>query len=87
MIILDGKQISKDIQEEIAIEVNQFIAFGGKKPHLAAILIGSDGASKTYIGAKVNACEKVGFESTLVRFDNNISEECLLTEIEKINEN
>ena len=66
MTILDGKKISNDIKEEIAIEVEQLIASGGKKPHLAAILVGNDGASETYINAKVKACEKVGFESTLV---------------------
>ena len=87
MIILDGKETSKDIQEEIALEVTQFIASGGKKPHLAAILVGNDGASETYIGAKVNACKKVGFESTLLRFVNDVTEEELLSAIEKINNN
>jgi methylenetetrahydrofolate dehydrogenase (NADP+)/methenyltetrahydrofolate cyclohydrolase len=87
MIILDGKKTSKDIQEEIALEVTQFIASGGKKPHLAAILVGNDGASETYIGAKVNACKKVGFESTLLRFVNDVTEEELLSAIEKINNN
>ena len=87
MIILDGKETSKDIQEEIALEVTQFIASGGKKPHLAAILVGNDGASETYIAAKVKACEKVGFESTLLRFVNDVTEEELLSAIEKINNN
>jgi methylenetetrahydrofolate dehydrogenase (NADP+)/methenyltetrahydrofolate cyclohydrolase len=87
MIILDGKETSKDIQEEIALEVTQFIASGGKKPHLAAILVGNDGASETYISAKVNACKKVGFESTLLRFVNDVTEEELLLAIEKINNN
>jgi len=87
MIILDGKETSKDIQEEIALEVTQFIASGGKKPHLAAILVGNDGASETYIGAKVNACKKVGFESTLLRFVDDVTEEELLLAIEKINNN
>ena len=75
MTILDGKKISNDIKEEIAIEVEQLIASGGKKPHLAAILVGNDGASETYINAKVKACEKVGFESTLVRLEDTILED------------
>ena len=87
MTILDGKKISNDIKEEIAIEVAQLIASGGKKPHLAAILVGNDGASETYIDAKVKACEKVGFESTLVRLDDTILEDELLAEVEKINKN
>ena len=87
MIILDGKKISNDIQEEIAIEVSKLLESGTKKPHLAAILIGSNGASETYINAKVKACEKVGFDSTLVRFHNNVTQERLFTEIEKINNN
>ena len=64
MIILDGKKTSNDIKEEIAVEVAQLLANGGKKPHLAAILVGNDGASETYVNAKVKACEKVGFNST-----------------------
>ena len=87
MIILDGKETSKKIQEEIAFEITQFISNGGKKPHLAAILVGSDGASETYVNAKVKACEGVGFDSTLLRFVNNVTEEELLLAIEKINKN
>ena len=87
MIILDGKKISNDIKEEIAVEVSQLIASGGKKPHLAAILVGNDGASETYVSAKVKACEKVGFNSTLVRLEDTVSEEELLVEVEKINQN
>ena len=87
MTILDGKKISNDIKEEIAIEVEQLTASGGKKPHLAAILVGNDGASETYINAKVKACEKVGFESTLVRLEDTILEDELLAEVEKINQN
>ena len=63
MILLDGKKIAKDIKDEIAIEVTQLKASGGKTPHLAAILVGDDGASETYINAKVKACKKVGFNS------------------------
>jgi len=87
MIILDGKKTSKDIQEELAFEVTQLLAFGGKKPHLAAILVGNEGASETYVNAKVKACEKVGFESTLVRLKSDITEKELLADIERINDN
>ena len=87
MTILDGKKTSNDIKEEIAVEVSQLISSGGKKPHLAAILVGNDGASETYVNAKVKACEKVGFDSTLVRLNDTISEEELLAEVEKINQN
>jgi len=87
MQILDGKKTANDIKEEIAIEVATLVAEGGKKPHLAAILVGFDGASETYINAKVKACKKVGFDSTLVRFDSDVSEEELFAEIKKINNN
>jgi methylenetetrahydrofolate dehydrogenase (NADP+)/methenyltetrahydrofolate cyclohydrolase len=87
MILLDGKKTANDIKEEIAVEVASLISAGGKKPHLAAILVGSDGASETYVNAKVKACNKVGFQSTLVRFTNDVTEEELLAEVEKINNN
>ena len=87
MILLDGKKAANDIAKEIAIEVSFLLSNGGKKPHLAAILVGGDGASETYVNAKVKACEKVGFESTLIRLDNTVSESHLLAEIEKINSN
>ena len=87
MILLDGKKTSNDIKEEIAIEVANLTSEGGKKPHLAAILVGNDGASETYVNAKVKACNKAGFDSTLVRFNNDVSKDELLTEIEKINNN
>lgn len=85
MILLDGKKIAKDLKDEIAVEVTQLKASGGKTPHLAAILVGADGASETYINAKVKACEKVGFKSTLIRLKNNVSEHQLLKEIESVN--
>ena len=87
MIILDGKKTSNDLKEEIAVEVKSIISSGGKRPHLSAILVGNDGASETYVNAKVKACEKVGFESTLVRLPDNVSEEVLLSEVDKINNN
>ena len=87
MILLDGKQTANDIKEEIAIEVSSLIDNGGKKPHLAAILVGTDGASETYVNAKVKACHKVGFESTLIRLDNEVLESELLFTIDQINNN
>ena len=87
MIILDGKKTSNDINEEIAAEVKSIVSSGGKIPHLSAILVGSDGASETYVNAKVKACKKVGFKSTLVRLPEDVSEEELLDEVNKINNN
>ena len=87
MILLDGKKTANDIKEEISIEVAALVSSGIKKPHLAAILVGADGASETYVNAKVKACDKVGFNSTLVRFNADVSEDELLAEVEKINKN
>lgn len=86
-IIIDGKKTSEQIKSEIAARVAEIRAAQGKIPHLAAVLVGDDGASQTYVGAKVKACEQVGFQSTLVRLDANISEEELLQEVQRINEN
>jgi len=83
--IVSGKEVSNKIKEEIAVEVEKLKVAGGKTPHLAAILVGDDGASKTYVNAKVKACEKVGFASSLVKLEANISEEGLLAEIDKLN--
>jgi len=87
MILLDGKKTSNVIKDEIALEVDSLINSGGKKPHLAAILVGNNGASETYVNAKVKACNKVGFDSTLVRLDDSVSENKLIDEINKINNN
>ena len=87
MQILDGKQTSLDIQQEIALQVEDMLRNGKKKPHLAAILVGNNGASETYVGAKVRACEKVGFDSTLIRLDDTISQQELIDQVEKINKN
>jgi methylenetetrahydrofolate dehydrogenase (NADP+)/methenyltetrahydrofolate cyclohydrolase len=87
MTILDGKKTSSDIKEEIAIEVAALKKQGKKTPHLAAVLVGSDGASMTYVGAKVKACELVGFESTLIELPDTTSEKALLQEIENLNNN
>lgn len=87
MELIDGKKISQEIKQEIADEVKQIIANGGKQPHLAAILVGHDGASETYVASKVKSCEQVGFKSTLLRFDDNITEQELLQNIDKLNNN
>jgi len=85
MTIIDGKKISEEIQNEIAGEVQKIKSSGGKIPHLAAILVGNDGASETYVGGKVKACEKVGFKSTLVRLPETVSEKELLEVIAELN--
>jgi len=87
MILLDGKKTSNDIKDEIAKEVKKIISNGGKKPHLAAILVGNNGASETYVNAKVKACDRVGFESTLIRLDEDVEEEKLISQIIDVNEN
>jgi methylenetetrahydrofolate dehydrogenase (NADP+)/methenyltetrahydrofolate cyclohydrolase len=85
MILLDGKKTSNDIKDEIAIKVIELKSAGKKTPHLAAVIVGSNGASLTYVNAKVKACEKVGFESTLVQLPETISEAELLNKIEELN--
>jgi methylenetetrahydrofolate dehydrogenase (NADP+)/methenyltetrahydrofolate cyclohydrolase len=85
MVLLDGKKTSADIKEEIALEVRDLKDRGHKTPHLAAIIVGNNGASITYVNAKVKACERVGFESTLIRLSEDISEEELLNEIAVLN--
>lgn len=85
MTILDGKKISNDIKNEIAAEVQKMKEKGEKVPHLAAVLVGDDGASLTYVGSKVRSCERIGFESTLIRMPNTTSELELLKKIEELN--
>ncbi|MFT4832191.1 MAG: methylenetetrahydrofolate dehydrogenase (NADP+)/methenyltetrahydrofolate cyclohydrolase [Psychroserpens sp.] len=87
MQLLDGKKVSNEIKDEIAIEVSKMKERGEKVPHLAAIIVGNDGASLTYVGSKVRSCEKVGFESTLVKMPSTTSELELLKKIEELNEN
>lgn len=87
MQLLDGKLTANLLKDEIAAEVLKINSRGGKKPHLAAILVGTNGASETYVNAKVKACERVGFDSTLVRLAADVDEEVLLNEVEKINKN
>lgn len=87
MKLLDGKQCSIDIRNELALEVEQRVAKGFKTPHLAAVLIGEDGASQTYVNSKVKACEKAGFKSTLVTRGANTSEEEVLQIVDDLNRN
>ncbi|QDO93860.1 bifunctional 5,10-methylenetetrahydrofolate dehydrogenase/5,10-methenyltetrahydrofolate cyclohydrolase [Formosa sediminum] len=87
MTILDGKKVSNDIKDEITEQVKKMKAKGEKVPHLAAIIVGNDGASLTYVGSKVRACERVGFESTLVKMSSTTSEVELLDKIHELNEN
>lgn len=87
MEIIDGKAIANAIKQEIAFEVQQVKAKGGKIPHLAAILVGHDGGSETYVSHKVKSCEEVGFKSTLLRFEDTINQDFLLSEIEDLNQN
>ena len=74
MQLLDGKKTAEDIKNEIAVEVQKIKDNGGKVPHLAALIVGNDGASLTYVGSKVKACERVGFESTLVKMPSTTTE-------------
>ena len=87
MTILDGKKVSNDIKNEIKAEVDKMKANNEKVPQLAAVIVGNDGASLTYVGSKVRACERVGFESTMVRLSNTTSEVELLDKIEELNNN
>lgn len=85
MQLIDGKKTAADIKAEIKAEVEQIVANGGRRPHLAAILVGHDGGSETYVAAKVKACEECGFKSTLQRFESDIDEETLLAKIDEFN--
>lgn len=85
MTILDGKKVSNDIKDEIAEQVAAMKSNGEKVPHLAAVLVGTDGASMTYVGAKVKACERIGFDSTLIDLPEETTEEELLNHIDNLN--
>lgn len=85
MQIIDGKAISAQIKKEIAAEVAQIKASGGKTPHLVAVLVGHDGGSETYVASKCKTCEEVGFKSTLIRYENDVTEEELLHCVDKLN--
>ena len=85
MQIIDGKAVATKIKQEIATEVESIIANGGKRPHLAAILVGHDGGSETYVANKVKACEECGFKSTLIRYEADVTEEELLAKVAELN--
>jgi len=85
MTILDGKKIADEVKTELAQAVKAMVASGSRAPHLAAILVGNDGASETYVASKVRSCEEIGFGSTLVRLPADVSEDRLLAEVERIN--
>lgn len=85
MQLIDGKKVSAELKQEIAAEVEQIVANGGKRPHLAAILVGHDGGSETYVAAKVKACEACGFKSTLIRYEDDITEAELLAKVAELN--
>jgi methylenetetrahydrofolate dehydrogenase (NADP+)/methenyltetrahydrofolate cyclohydrolase len=84
-IVLDGKATSNQIKEELKVQVEKIKQTGKRPPHLAAVLVGNDGASLTYVGSKVRSCERIGYESTLIKLEENISQEALLATIEKLN--
>jgi methylenetetrahydrofolate dehydrogenase (NADP+)/methenyltetrahydrofolate cyclohydrolase len=86
MKLIDGKAIAAQIKSEIAEEVKQIVAKGGKRPHLAAILVGHDGGSETYVANKVRTCEEIGFKSTLIRYKMQVTEEALLKKVRELND-
>ena len=87
MELIDGKAIAAQIKSEITEEVKQILAAGGKRPHLAAILVGHDGGSETYVANKVKTCDEIGFESTLIRYEDDVTEEILLQKVIELNNN
>ena len=86
MVVLDGKKTAQDLKEEIKISVSKIKEHGQRPPHLTAVLVGNDGASLTYVGSKVRSCGYVGFDSTLIRLEENITEALLLKKIEELNQ-
>jgi methylenetetrahydrofolate dehydrogenase (NADP+)/methenyltetrahydrofolate cyclohydrolase len=85
MILIDGNKVAAEMKQEIAEEVKQIVANGGKAPHLAAILVGHDGGSETYVAYKIKDCEAVGFKSSLIRYEDDVTEKELLAKIEELN--
>ena len=85
MTLIDGKAVATAIKQEIAQEVEQILHAGGKRPHLAAILVGHDGGSETYVHNKVLSCEQCGFTSTLIRYEDDVTEAELLAQVDKLN--
>ena len=86
MTIIDGKKISDDIKLEIANQVKDIVSKGDRPPHLAAILVGHDGGSETYVAHEIRACEQCGFKSTLLRFEEDVTEQKLLQAIKSLND-
>lgn len=87
MQLLDGKQLSFTIQDEIALQVQTLISEGKKRPHLAAVLVGNNPASEAYVSSKIKACERVGFKSSMLRFNNSITHKMLMSEVQQLNNN
>jgi methylenetetrahydrofolate dehydrogenase (NADP+)/methenyltetrahydrofolate cyclohydrolase len=87
MQLLDGKQLSLTLQNEIGLEVKEAIALGRKRPHLAAVLVGNNPASETYVNSKIKACENIGFRSTLLQFTNQVSQQELVMAVQQLNDN
>lgn len=85
MQLIDGKVVAAQIKQEIAAEVEEILKNGGKRPHLAAILVGHDGGSETYVASKVKACQECGFQSTLIRYESDVTEEELLKKVDELN--
>jgi methylenetetrahydrofolate dehydrogenase (NADP+)/methenyltetrahydrofolate cyclohydrolase len=86
MTLIDGKAVSAQIKQEIAAEVEEIVKNGGKRPHLAAILVGHDGGSETYVASKIKACEVCGFKSTMIRFEADVTEDKLLDAVRQLND-
>ena len=85
MELIDGMKVSQDIKAEISAEVQRMVANGERRPHLAAVLVGHDGGSETYVASKVKACEECGFRSTLIRFEDDVTQERLLETVDELN--
>ena len=85
MELIDGKKVSQDIKAEISAEVQRMVTTGERRPHLAAVLVGHDGGSETYVASKVKACEECGFRSTLIRFEDDVTQERLLETVDELN--
>jgi len=85
MELIDGKAVAAQIKSEITEEVKQILAAGGKRPHLAAVLVGHDGGSETYVASKVKTCDEIGFKSTLIRYEDDVTEEILLQKVIELN--
>ncbi len=85
MNIIDGKKVSAEIKQEIAAEVEKMVRDGFRRPHLAAVLVGHDGGSETYVAYKIKDCEAVGFKSSLIRYEDDVTEEELLAKVNELN--